>query len=81
MERLPVPNQTCCVDRLVLDSDDAGPRKTRSSSLPAKLSDEVEEIIAYVEETLRNDTDFVGSSTNYRIQEKESVYQNETTSR
>ena len=81
MERLPVPNQTCCVDRLVLDSDDAGPRKTRSSSLPAKLSDEVEEIIAYVEETLRNDTDFLGSSTNYRIQEKESVYQNETTSR
>ena len=79
MERLHVPNQTCCVDMLVLDSDDAGPRKTRSSSLPAKLSDEVEEIIAYVEETLRNDTDLVGSSANNR--NRESFFQNQTASR
>ena len=80
MERLPVSNHTCC-DRLVLNSDDAGPRNTRSSSLPAQLSDEVEEIIAYVEETLRNDTDFIGSSANNRSRKKESVYQNQTAPR
>ena len=75
MEGFPVLNQTSCVDRLVLDSDDAGSLKTRSSNLPTKLRDEVEEIISYVEETLRNDTDFVGSST------KESVYQNQISPR
>ena len=81
MEGFPVRNQTCCVDRLVLDSDNTGPRETRSSSLPVKLRDEVEEIISYAEETLRNDTDFVGSSTNNRKREKESIYQNQITPR